>query len=53
MYEEQFFMATATAKTLNHYFEDWLGTEAGSEQKVIRLVENGLPAVTRNIRKVQ
>ena len=36
-------MATATAKTLNHYFEDWLGTEAGSEQKVVRLVENGLP----------
>jgi len=36
-------MATATAKTLNHYFEDWLGTEAGSDQKVIRLVENGLP----------
>ena len=36
-------MATTTAKTLNQYFEDWLGTEAGSEQKVIRLVENGLP----------
>lgn len=36
-------MATATAKMLNHYFEDWLGTEAGSEQKVVRLVENGLP----------
>jgi len=36
-------MATATAKTLNHYFENWLGTEAGSEQKVVRLVENGLP----------
>jgi putative toxin-antitoxin system antitoxin component (TIGR02293 family) len=36
-------MMTATAKTLNQYFEDWLGTEAGSEQKVIRLVENGLP----------
>jgi len=35
-------MAT-TAKTLNHYFEDWLGTEAGSEQQVVRLVENGLP----------
>jgi putative toxin-antitoxin system antitoxin component (TIGR02293 family) len=33
----------ATAKTLNHYFEDWLGTQAGSEQKVVRLVENGLP----------
>jgi len=36
-------MATATAKTLNQYFEDWLGTEAKSEQKVVRLVENGLP----------
>jgi putative toxin-antitoxin system antitoxin component (TIGR02293 family) len=33
----------ATAKTLHHYFEDWLGTQAGSEQKVVRLVENGLP----------
>ena len=36
-------MATATAKTLNRYFEDWLGTEARSEQKLLRLVENGLP----------
>jgi putative toxin-antitoxin system antitoxin component (TIGR02293 family) len=36
-------MATATAKTLNHFFEDWLGAEAGSEQKLLRLVENGLP----------
>ena len=36
-------MATATAKTLNHYFEDWLGTQAGSERKIVRLVENGLP----------
>lgn len=34
--------ATATAKTLNHYFESWLGTEASSEQKV-SLVEHGLP----------
>jgi len=33
----------ATAKTLNRYFEDWLGAEAGSEQTVLRLVENGLP----------
>ncbi len=33
----------ATAKTLNAYFENWLGTAAGSEQKVVRLVENGLP----------
>ena len=36
-------MATATAKTLAHYFEDWLGAAAGSEQKLLRMVENGLP----------
>lgn len=36
-------MGAATAKTLNLYFENWLGTEASSEQKVVRLVENGLP----------
>jgi putative toxin-antitoxin system antitoxin component (TIGR02293 family) len=41
-------MATATAKTLNHYFEDWLGMEAGPEQKVVRLVENGLPTKVIN-----
>jgi hypothetical protein len=33
-------MGAATAKTLNLYFENWLGTEASSEQKVVRLVEN-------------
>ncbi len=42
MYLKRISMAT-TAKTLNAYFEDWLGTEAGSEQNVVRLVENGLP----------
>ncbi len=36
-------MATSTAKTLNRYFEDWLGTDPGSEQNVVRLVEAGLP----------
>ena len=36
-------MATSTAKTLNQYFEDWLGTDPGSEQNVVRLVESGLP----------
>jgi len=41
-------VATATAKTLNHYFEDWLGTEGGSEQKLVRLVENGLPTKVIN-----
>ena len=36
-------MATATAKTLNDYFEDWLGSSPGSEQDMIRQVEAGLP----------
>jgi len=36
-------MTTATAKTLNDYFVDWLGAKAGSEQEVVRLVERGLP----------
>lgn len=36
-------MATATAKKLNEYFQDWLGTEAGSEQSIVHLVEGGLP----------
>lgn len=36
-------MATATAKTLSQYFEDWLGTPAESEQQMMRLVETGLP----------
>src|SRR5689334_19860096 len=37
------FMTTATTKTLNDYFLDWLGAKAGSEQEVVRLVERGLP----------
>ncbi len=36
-------MATATAKKLNEYLEDWLGTQADSEQKIVHLVEGGLP----------
>lgn len=33
----------STAKQLDRYFEDWLGRSAGSEQKMLRLVEAGLP----------
>lgn len=33
----------ATAEKLNKYLEDWFGTEAKSEQKIVRLVEGGLP----------
>ncbi len=36
-------MRTATAKKLNEYLEDWLGTEARSDEKIVRLVEGGLP----------
>ncbi len=36
-------MATATAKRLNEYLEDWLGTQAESDQKIVHLVEGGLP----------
>jgi putative toxin-antitoxin system antitoxin component (TIGR02293 family) len=32
-----------TASRLNDYFEQWLGTSAESEQKIMRLVEGGLP----------
>ena len=41
-------MATSTAKTLNQYFEDWLGTDPGSEQNVVRLDESGLPTRVNN-----
>jgi putative toxin-antitoxin system antitoxin component (TIGR02293 family) len=34
---------TATASTLNAYLEHWLGMPAESEQKIMRLVEGGLP----------
>jgi len=43
MYLGRIYVATASAKTLNHYFEYWLGTGAASEQKLVRLVEDGLP----------
>jgi putative toxin-antitoxin system antitoxin component (TIGR02293 family) len=33
----------STARTLNEYLENWLGTAAESEQKIMRLVEAGLP----------
>jgi putative toxin-antitoxin system antitoxin component (TIGR02293 family) len=33
----------ATAGRLSDYFEYWLGTPAESEQKIMRLVEGGLP----------
>jgi putative toxin-antitoxin system antitoxin component (TIGR02293 family) len=32
-----------TAARLSDYFEHWLGTPAESEQKIMRLVEGGLP----------
>ncbi len=41
-------MATATAKKLNEYLESWLGTQAESEQKIVRLVEEGLPTKVIN-----
>jgi putative toxin-antitoxin system antitoxin component (TIGR02293 family) len=36
-------MAKATAKKLNQYLEDWLGTPAESDQEIVQLVEKGLP----------
>ncbi len=33
----------ATAKKLNQYLEEWLGTTAPSEQMLVHLVEAGLP----------
>src|SRR5213080_161771 len=41
-------MPTATAKRLNEYLEDWLGTRAESEQRIVRLVEAGLPTKVIN-----
>lgn len=40
MYQEQ---TMATAKTLHRYLESWLGSPAESEQRVLELVEAGLP----------
>lgn len=39
---------TVTGAKLNDYFEHWLGTPANSEQKVMRLVEGGLPTKVIN-----
>jgi putative toxin-antitoxin system antitoxin component (TIGR02293 family) len=36
-------MPTSTAKKLTEYLEDWLGMQAESEQRIVRLVEGGLP----------
>lgn len=33
----------SSARTLNEYLQNWLGTSAESEQKMMRLVEGGLP----------
>ena len=41
-------MATATAKRLRGYFQDLLGVRTGSEQKVVDLVEAGLPLSVLN-----
>jgi putative toxin-antitoxin system antitoxin component (TIGR02293 family) len=39
---------TATAKRLNDYLEDWLGTPDVSEQRIVHLVEGGLPTKVIN-----
>lgn len=36
-------MSVLTAKRLNEYLEDWLHARAESDQKIVRLVERGLP----------
>jgi putative toxin-antitoxin system antitoxin component (TIGR02293 family) len=41
-------MPTATAKRLHQYLEDWLGTHAESEHRIVRLVEGGLPTKVIN-----
>jgi putative toxin-antitoxin system antitoxin component (TIGR02293 family) len=38
----------ATAKMLSEYLQDWLGTRAESEQKIVDLVEGGLPTKVVN-----
>ena len=38
----------ASAKALNDYFEQWLGTNAESERKMVQLVEAGLPIAVLN-----
>ena len=46
-------MPTATAKKLNQYFEQWLGTPTKSDQNIVHLVEAGLPlkVITRLIER--
>lgn len=36
-------MTAPTARKLNQYFDDWMGTQAGSERNIIHLIETGLP----------
>jgi putative toxin-antitoxin system antitoxin component (TIGR02293 family) len=38
----------ATAEKLNEYLQDWLGTPAESEQKMVHLIEGGLPTKVIN-----
>jgi putative toxin-antitoxin system antitoxin component (TIGR02293 family) len=37
-----------TAAKLNEYLQDWLGTQTGSEEKILHLVERGLSAKVVN-----
>ena len=41
-------MRTSTAKKLNEYLQNWLGTQAGSEETIVHLVEGGLPTKVVN-----
>jgi len=41
-------MPTPTARRLNEYLEDWLNTQAESDQKIVHLVEGGLPTEVIN-----
>jgi putative toxin-antitoxin system antitoxin component (TIGR02293 family) len=38
----------ATAKQLHRYFEEWLGTPTESDEKIVRLVQRGLPTSVVN-----
>lgn len=41
-------VGNVTAARLNEYLQDWLGTQTGSEEKILRLVERGLSAKVVN-----
>jgi putative toxin-antitoxin system antitoxin component (TIGR02293 family) len=41
-------MPTPTARRLNEYLQDWLNTQAESDQKIVHLVEGGLPTEVIN-----